>query len=81
MYSHNMSGVRQPGWAFSRPSGVSATPAGEHFSLQNIISTAYWDSFLDILRSTVKGNCLIILAEERGDYESGEGVWVGPCSR
>jgi molybdopterin biosynthesis enzyme len=28
----------------------------------------------------VKGNCLIILAEERGDYESGEEVWVGPFS-
>jgi molybdopterin molybdotransferase len=29
-----------------------------------------------ILRSMVKGNCLILLAEERGDYESGEEVWV-----
>jgi molybdopterin molybdotransferase len=31
-----------------------------------------------ILRSMVKGNCLIFLAEERGDYESGEAVWVEP---
>jgi molybdopterin molybdotransferase len=31
-----------------------------------------------ILRSMVKGNCLIFLAEERGDYESGEEVWVDP---
>jgi molybdopterin molybdotransferase len=31
-----------------------------------------------ILRSMVKGNCLIFLAEERGDYESGEEVWVEP---
>jgi len=31
-----------------------------------------------ILRSMVKGNCLIFLAEERGDYESGEDVWVEP---
>jgi molybdopterin molybdotransferase len=31
-----------------------------------------------ILRSMVKGNCLIYLAEERGDYESGEEVWVEP---
>jgi len=31
-----------------------------------------------ILRSMVKGNCLIFLAEERGDYERGEQVWVEP---
>jgi molybdopterin molybdotransferase len=31
-----------------------------------------------ILRSMVKGNCLIFLAEERGNYESGEEVWVEP---
>jgi len=31
-----------------------------------------------ILRSMVKGNCLIFLAEEHGDYESGEEVWVEP---
>jgi molybdopterin molybdotransferase len=31
-----------------------------------------------ILRSMVKGNCLIFLAEERGDYERGENVWVEP---
>jgi molybdopterin molybdotransferase len=31
-----------------------------------------------ILRSMVKGNCLILLAEEHGDYESGEAVWVEP---
>jgi len=31
-----------------------------------------------ILRSMVKGNCLIFLAEERGDYDSGEEVWVEP---
>jgi molybdopterin molybdotransferase len=31
-----------------------------------------------ILRSMVKGNCLIFLAEERGDYEHGEEVWVEP---
>jgi molybdopterin molybdotransferase len=31
-----------------------------------------------ILRSMVKGNCLIFLDEERGDYESGEEVWVEP---
>ena len=31
-----------------------------------------------ILRSMVKGNCLIFLAEERGDHESGEEVWVEP---
>jgi molybdopterin molybdotransferase len=31
-----------------------------------------------ILRSMVKGNCLIFLAEERGDYERGEEVWVEP---
>jgi molybdopterin molybdotransferase len=31
-----------------------------------------------ILRSMVKGNCLIFLAEERGDYERGEAVWVEP---
>jgi molybdopterin molybdotransferase len=31
-----------------------------------------------ILRSMVKGNGLIFLAEERGDYESGEEVWVEP---
>jgi hypothetical protein len=43
MYSHNLSGVRQSGWAFSRSSGVSATPAGEHFSLQNSIRTACWN--------------------------------------
>jgi molybdopterin biosynthesis enzyme len=24
----------------------------------------------------VKGNCLMLLAEEHGDYESGEEVWV-----
>jgi molybdopterin molybdotransferase len=34
-----------------------------------------------ILRSMVKGNCLIFLAEERGDYESGEKVWVEPFPR
>jgi molybdopterin molybdotransferase len=31
-----------------------------------------------ILRSMVQGNCLILLAEERGDYEAGEDVWVEP---
>ncbi len=31
-----------------------------------------------ILRSMVQGNCLIFLAEERGDYERGEEVWVEP---
>jgi molybdopterin molybdotransferase len=31
-----------------------------------------------ILRSMVQGNCLIFLAEERGDYASGEEVWVEP---
>jgi molybdopterin molybdotransferase len=31
-----------------------------------------------ILRSMVRGNCLIFLAEERGDYEQGEEVWVEP---
>jgi molybdopterin molybdotransferase len=31
-----------------------------------------------ILRSMVKGNCLIFLAEEHGDYERGEEVWVEP---
>jgi molybdopterin molybdotransferase len=31
-----------------------------------------------ILRSMVRGNCLIFLAEERGDYETGEEVWVEP---
>jgi molybdopterin biosynthesis enzyme len=31
-----------------------------------------------ILHSTVKGNCLIFVAEERSDYESGEEVWVEP---
>ena len=31
-----------------------------------------------ILRSMVQGNCLIFLAEERGDYETGEEVWVEP---
>jgi molybdopterin molybdotransferase len=31
-----------------------------------------------ILRSMVKGNCLIFLAEEHGDYENGEEVWVEP---
>lgn len=31
-----------------------------------------------ILRSMVKGNCLIFLAEERGDHEPGEEVWVEP---
>jgi molybdopterin molybdotransferase len=31
-----------------------------------------------ILRSMVEGNCLIFLAEERGDYERGEEVWVEP---
>jgi molybdopterin molybdotransferase len=31
-----------------------------------------------ILRSMVKGNCLLFLAEERGDYERGEEVWVEP---
>jgi len=31
-----------------------------------------------ILRSMVKGNCLIFLAEERGEYERGEEVWVEP---
>jgi molybdopterin molybdotransferase len=31
-----------------------------------------------ILRSMVQGNCLIFLAEERGDYECGEEVWVEP---
>ena len=80
MDSHNLSGGRQSEWAFSRSSGVSATPAGEHFSPQNIIRTAYWDEFLGILRSMVKGNCLITLAEERGDYESGNVIWIGPCS-
>jgi molybdopterin molybdotransferase len=29
-----------------------------------------------ILRSMVQGNCLILLAEEHGDYEGGEEVWV-----
>src|ERR671924_49058 len=29
-----------------------------------------------ILRSMVKGNCLMLLAEEHGDYEGGEEVWV-----
>jgi molybdopterin molybdotransferase len=31
-----------------------------------------------ILRSMVQGNCLIFLAEERGDHEAGEEVWVEP---
>lgn len=31
-----------------------------------------------ILRSMVQGNCLIFLAEERGDHERGEEVWVEP---
>jgi molybdopterin molybdotransferase len=31
-----------------------------------------------ILRSMVRGNCLIFLAEERGDHERGEEVWVEP---
>ncbi len=31
-----------------------------------------------ILRSMVKGNCLILLAEQRGNYEAGEEVWVEP---
>jgi molybdopterin molybdotransferase len=31
-----------------------------------------------ILRSMVKGNCLIFLPEERGDHRSGEEVWVEP---
>ena len=31
-----------------------------------------------ILRSMVKGNSLIFLAEERGNYERGEEVWVEP---
>jgi molybdopterin molybdotransferase len=31
-----------------------------------------------ILRSMVQGNCLIFLAEERGDHQSGEEVWVEP---
>jgi molybdopterin molybdotransferase len=31
-----------------------------------------------ILRSMVRGNCLIFLEEERGDYERGEEVWVEP---
>jgi molybdopterin molybdotransferase len=31
-----------------------------------------------ILRSMVQGNSLIFLAEERGDYECGEEVWVEP---
>ncbi|MBI3326653.1 MAG: molybdopterin molybdotransferase MoeA [Nitrospinae bacterium] len=31
-----------------------------------------------ILRSMVQGNCLILLAEQRGDHEAGEDVWVEP---
>jgi molybdopterin molybdotransferase len=31
-----------------------------------------------ILRSMVMANCLIFLAEERGDHEIGEEVWVEP---
>jgi molybdopterin molybdotransferase len=31
-----------------------------------------------ILRSMVQGNCLIFLAEERGDHAAGEEVWVEP---
>jgi hypothetical protein len=31
---------------------------------------------IGILRSMVKGNCLIFLAEERSDYESGEDIWL-----
>jgi molybdopterin molybdotransferase len=34
-----------------------------------------------VLRSMVKGNCLIFLAEEHGDYEAGEEVWVEPFPR
>jgi molybdopterin molybdotransferase len=34
-----------------------------------------------ILRSMVKGNCLIFLAEEHGDYAPGEEVWVEPFPR
>jgi hypothetical protein len=64
---HNSSGVCQSGSAFSRSSGVSATPAGENFPLQNIGQTAYRDSFLGAMCSMLRGNCLIIRAEERGD--------------
>lgn len=31
-----------------------------------------------ILRSMVKGNCLILLEEQHGDYTAGEEVWVEP---
>jgi molybdopterin molybdotransferase len=31
-----------------------------------------------ILRSMVQGNCLIFLAEDRGDHAAGEDVWVEP---
>jgi molybdopterin molybdotransferase len=31
-----------------------------------------------ILRSMVKGNCLMFLDEDRGDHEAGEDVWVEP---
>jgi len=31
-----------------------------------------------ILRSMVKGNCLILLEEQHGDYAAGEEVWVEP---
>jgi molybdopterin molybdotransferase len=31
-----------------------------------------------ILRSMVQGNCLIFLAEDRGDHQAGEEVWVEP---
>jgi molybdopterin molybdotransferase len=34
-----------------------------------------------ILRSMVKGNCLILLEERRGDYEAGEEVWIEPFPR
>jgi hypothetical protein len=80
MCSHDSSGVCPSGQAFARSSGVSATPAGENFSLQNIIKTAYWNKLLGILLSMVKGNYLIFLAEARGDDERGEAVWVGPFS-
>ena len=53
---------------------------GETFSLQNTIKTAYRNTFWGTLRLVVMGNCLIFLAGECGDDESGEEVWVGPFS-
>jgi hypothetical protein len=46
MRSHNSSGIRPSRRVFSRSSCIREAPTGEHFSLQDTLKIAYWDSLL-----------------------------------